>query len=461
MAESILRPAHRIAQSLRAREKLLRAGHIDRGVEQARAVLARFGMALPATPGRALASVLYQRALVRLRGLRFTERAVDDIPPPELARFDACWSLTSLGLIDTIRGADFGARQLRFALRLGEPGRLALSLAAEAVYAAQMSGPDRARRLMAEAARLADKVQRPYVLGIVAGNTGLVEYVFGNYRLAREQLERGYRHFRDCVGAAWEISAVRLFQLICLVYEGRLDELARRLPPLLTEADDRGDLFAATSLRLATEHVVLIAAGKADQARVNVDQALARWSQTGFQMQHRYHLVTQVELDLSQGRGREAHARIEGRWREIDGSMLMQIRQQRIETYSARGRAAVAAAVLGHEPRRLLAQATSHARRIIDEGFAYAVGQGRLITAAVACARGQRADAVTELGQALARFEASGMALHAAVAHRRLGQLLGGDEGKGLIARADAWMAGAGVVDADALVRMLAPGFTP
>jgi hypothetical protein len=78
----------------------------------------------------------------------------------------------------------------------------------------------------------------------------------------------------------------------------------------------------------------------------------------------------------------------------------------------------------------------------------------------VAHARGDRTLAVSELGQALARFEASGMALHAAVANRRLGELLGGDEGPARTARADLWMATAGVADPAALVRMLAPGFT-
>src|SRR3954468_24561023 len=103
----------------RAAERLLRAGHIDRGIEQVRTVLARVGMALPATPGRALASVLVRRALVRLRGLRLTERRACDVAADELTRVDICWSLASLGLIDTIRGADFGARQLLLALQVG------------------------------------------------------------------------------------------------------------------------------------------------------------------------------------------------------------------------------------------------------------------------------------------------------------------------------------------------------
>src|SRR5256885_7247489 len=54
---------------------------------------------------------------------RFTERRANDVANADLARVDICWSLASLGLIDTIRGADFGARQLLLALRVGEPDR--------------------------------------------------------------------------------------------------------------------------------------------------------------------------------------------------------------------------------------------------------------------------------------------------------------------------------------------------
>jgi len=448
----------RVDLERRAAEQLLRAGHIDRGIEQVRSVLSRVGMGLPVTPGRALASVLYQRAVVRIHGLRFTERRAIDVPAAELARIDICWSLASLGLVDTIRGADFGARQLLLALRVGEPNRLARALAIEAVYAAQMSGPGRARKLLAEAGRLAAKDRQPHVLGIVATTEGLVEYVFGNYQLAREHLERGQHYFLDCVGVAWEISVTRLFALICLYYEGRLDELSRRIPPILLEAEDRGDLFAATSIRVATQHVGLIAIGRADLARQNVDDAMTRWSQTGFQMQHRYALVTRAEIDLSQGKGADAYARIEDRWPAIESSMLLQIRQQRIDTFSARGRAAVAAAAAGDGKRRM-AEAARHAKRIIGEGFAWAVGQGRLITAAVAFAAGKGERAVADLREAIVQFESAGMALHAAVARRRLGAILGGDDGSALIDAADAWMTGAGVVNVDGMMRMLAPGF--
>src|SRR5262249_20245776 len=158
------------------------------------------------------------------------------------------------------------------------------------------------------------------------------------------------------------------------------------------------------------------------EARSNAVDAMARWSQTGFQMQHRYALLAHVEIDLAEGRDAEAHGRLEARWRDIESSLLLQIRQQRIDSFSARGRAAVAAAGAGgDQASRLLTAAARHARRIIREDMPWAVAQGRVIHAAVAFAQSKDDQAAAELRSAIAGFESAGMALHAAAARRRLG----------------------------------------
>jgi len=82
-----------------------------------------------------------------------------------------------------------------------------------------------------------------------------------------------------------------------------------------------------------------------------------------------------------------------------------------------------------------------------------------VILAGVAFATGDHGAAAAELRSAIGRFESTGMALHAAVARRRLGAVVGGDEGRALTAEAEAWMTRAGITNADGLVRMLAPGF--
>ena len=50
------------------------------------------------------------------------------------------------------------------------------------------------------------------------------------------------------------------------------------------------------------------------------------------------------------------------------------------------------------------------------------------------------------------------MALHAAVARRRRGEILGGEPGAALIEAANSWMKARDIVQPDGIVDMLAPG---
>ena len=51
------------------------------------------------------------------------------------------------------------------------------------------------------------------------------------------------------------------------------------------------------------------------------------------------------------------------------------------------------------------------------------------------------------------------MGVYAAAARRHLGNLVGGDEGRDLIARADAWMIGQGITNPARMAAGITPGF--
>jgi hypothetical protein len=51
------------------------------------------------------------------------------------------------------------------------------------------------------------------------------------------------------------------------------------------------------------------------------------------------------------------------------------------------------------------------------------------------------------------------MMLHAAVARRRLGRVLGGDAGLALVASGDSYMSEQEIVDRDRMTEVFAPGF--
>ena len=83
----------------------------------------------------------------------------------------------------------------------------------------------------------------------------------------------------------------------------------------------------------------------------------------------------------------------------------------------------------------------------------------RIIRAAIAVLRGDTPTAIQLLEDSVERFDQVDMSLHAAVARRRLGELLGGDAGRALVAQADSWMASQGIVNSSRMTALFAPGF--
>jgi eukaryotic-like serine/threonine-protein kinase len=61
--------------------------------------------------------------------------------------------------------------------------------------------------------------------------------------------------------------------------------------------------------------------------------------------------------------------------------------------------------------------------------------------------------------EALKGLEEADTNLYAAAARRRLGELLGGDEGRELITKADEWMSRQQIRNPPAFTRLMAPGF--
>ncbi len=451
--------------------QLLRSGHVDEGLATLRTVLAAVGLRMPG-PWRAALSWtwLQLRLRLRLRGLGFRRRAAEEVPRAELLALDVCQTAAiGLSLVDLVPGACFQTRSLLSGLRAGEPARLALALALEGAHKsiAGSRGRGLSGALLDEAERLAGEVGDPYLAAMAVLARCLAAAFEGDWPKARElgdKAEAALRGASTGTGVRWELGTAHRFTLWPLLFMGELAEIRRRLPGLIKEAGDRDDLYGETSLGLVVGTFVHLADDDPARAREELGRLMRRWAHEGFYVQHMNRLYDEAQIDLYEGKGLAAWNRLAEKWSLVEQSHLLRVQQVRIFLGHLRARSALvaaaqAAAAQVADPGPFLRAAERYARALLRERADWAEALARLVCAGLAAARGDGAGAAELLRDAAARCDATAMRLYAECARRRLGELRGGDEGARLMAEADSWMAGQGVVSPERMAALLVPGF--
>ncbi|AUX27713.1 ATPase AAA [Sorangium cellulosum] len=446
----------------RAAQAYLAGTHLEEGTRVARPLLRELGIGYPGSPGRALASILYHLARLQLRGVDFTPRAADAIPPEQLLPIDLCWAFGSaLGPVQVLVGFDFYLRSLLLALPLGEPRRIGRALAfLGASLAATGGGPFAARgeAYLRRAEALARELDDPYLLGITSVFRGLAEISgLGRWNLVLESAERGVRILNEqCTGVSAELDAGISLTLKALEQLGEIRDLGLRAATHVREASERGGAYAQVS---SSYYVALLrlSEGDVDASRAHLRHSIGPWLRHGFTVQQYYAVRFEALCDLYEGRPERAAAQLERAWPEIERARLLQVSLCRIELFSLR---AIIALSREREPfwrraRRLRAcrrdaDALAAERRV--DGPPYAA----LVRAAIAAAGGERDHAAALLDESIAGFAAAGMHLCATCARRRKGELLGD---RAQIGEADAWMAARGIRDPERWSRLYAPPF--
>jgi serine/threonine protein kinase/tetratricopeptide (TPR) repeat protein len=446
----------------RAAEQLLMGGHIKEGLEIMRSVLAAVGFTLPSGPRSALLSYILKRIQIRLRGLNFTERDASEISQADLFRIDLCWAVSAgLGAVDLIRGADFQCRHLLLALRAGEPFRVARALALEAAQTASRGGPTRKRALQIaqRTEELAHRVGHPHAIGLSIWASGVAAYLVGHWKKAAELCEQAAEVLRDqCTGVTWELTIANRFMLNSLVNLGRIAEVSRRVPVLLAAALEQGNIFAAVDLRTRL-NLIWLAADDPDGGRAEVIEALKAWPHEGFHLQHYTSMHALAQIELYTGDVEVAWKHIQGQWKALEQSMLLRIQVLRIEAMHLQARAALATAASSKNKKHRLKVSENMARRIAKEKIAWALPFASLVRAGIAHQQGESSKAVNLLSEAIEHFDLADIDLYAAAARRRLGETLGNERGRQLIAEADTWMRKQEIKNPAAMTGMLAPGF--
>ncbi len=449
----------------RAAEQLLISGRIDKGLATIRHVLESIGMKLAETPRQALLSLLRSIAFLKIRGLKFKERDSTQIAAEKLIQIDTCWSVSvGLAIVDTIRGMDYSKRNLLLSLKAGEPYRVARALCIETIASATSGnkGLDRTENLIRLSMRLAQKVNHPHALGLAHMTSGMAAYLEGHWQKAVERLDYGEEILRErCTGVTWELDTTMQFQLRALLLLGEYGEICRRLPSLLKDVQERGDLYAETNLRSRVTWVAWLVNDEPKLAEEEVEQSISRWSQQGFHLQHYWHMTGMVEIAMYSAGGLEAWRRLQELWGGLQESMLLRIQFTRTEASCLRARCALAAAVEAgldtEQYKQLIKVVQGDLKKIESEKLFWSDPLALLLRAGIRATEGLKEEAEGLLEQAIEGLEKHDMRLYAAAARRRLGQLRG-SRGKDLMRQADEWIASQSIKRTDLMANVLAPG---
>jgi hypothetical protein len=281
----------------------------------------------------------------------------------------------------------------------------------------------------------------------------------GAWKTATVHCRHALRVLRErCSGVTWEVNLTETFHLGSLLYQGEIGEVARRVPALLSDAKDRGNLAFEIELRTRM-NTVWLAADQPDEGERQANEAMDSWPRKAFQRQHYNHTLARLQTELYRGCAEAAWQLVASQWKGLERALLLRIPYLRIEACYLRARAALLMAASTRDRPKFLSLARADAHRISRIGIGWSTPVAALLTGTAAHLEGNEEDARKHLAAAAGGFEHEDMHFHAAIARRRLGQLESGDRGRALVQDADAWLTGQDIVSPARIARLIAPGF--
>jgi hypothetical protein len=459
VAETEQGPA-RVELERAAAEQLLASGRIDEGGQVLHRVLAAIGMKAPDSTFAAVFWLLIYRLRLALTDLRFQARAATDLRPEVRARIDAMYAVAmGFAVVDVILGACMQARLLLLSIRAGHSEQVMRAAALEGAQLATRGGHPARREqvLFALARRIADGVGTPEADALVEGARGIALFLRGRWAEARDVLDASNAKVSGS-RSPWSANAT-LFAVRSLYFSGRIRELAQRQTRIAADARDRGDLYTLVNFAATTTLTIHLAADDPEGARRQAQEAMAQWSQARFLVQHFQAMAFEPDIDLYIGDGSAAYDRLMRDLPALKSSLLLHVQFVRGTFLYTRGRCAVAA-IAGRPARRqaLVAEARRAARALDRERMPWTTGLAALVRASAENAAGDSASAIAALREAVTATDAVGMAMHAAAARCRLGDKLGGSEGRALTRAALDAIAAEGIRDAQRWMAIYLPG---
>jgi hypothetical protein len=283
-----------------AGEHFLLAGHIKRGIDLLREALAAVGVTLPGDAATAVAATINVGAALASRGLAFTARAHDAVPPRDLRRLDLELAVGHALALSDVRASWITSQALLDALEVGEPRRVQRAMA---YFAFSNCAREPDHPLVAEcigrARQLADELDDDYGRAWVSLTTGFWRAQRAEFPAAITDLDDAQRRF--LVHGAAHAREAAMANIALLVLRGNygidIPAAQRDGARCLEDALERDDLFAANWARAQFAWHAL-AADDVAAARDNLGLALRSWPGANEELFATTALVSEIAIEL-------------------------------------------------------------------------------------------------------------------------------------------------------------------
>ncbi len=448
-----------------AAEQWITTGHIERGSRELGNILKVAGARPYKNALTAFIGILYNRVRLKLGGVQFEDRPAGQAREKDrlaLAAYKA--ALQGFSLSDPLRSAAYSLRYLRQALQLGLVDDIAVGLAQEGIQLAVTGVRNRAasKKYIDRAFALRGYVEDPVTEGYLLFARGSTSWWFGEMAKAKVDCEKAEKIFLEkCDRVGWEYTMLKSVFGLINYWLGNWREMTGQWDIWTKQAEEQQNLFMLTVQRLwPMGPVRWLAADRPDRAWKLISAGLADAPQTDEHIIPLHAVESTSYANIYTGNYQDCFYPLERQARTFTRSLTGKLSSLfNIMVYYRLAYGALAHAMVAKDKRPVWDVAERQAKLLTKDNSPMALAYVSIIRAAIAHQKGDEEAATAGLRDAVRAFDKLQYKMYAAAARRQLGRILGGDEGRSLIERADVAMGEEEVVNPERIAAMLAPGF--
>jgi predicted ATPase len=441
-----------------AAQHLLQSAQVDRGLMAARKLLGELGLSLPESDRAARATIAWERARVKLRGIELKQRPIS---PERRLVLEALRGLSApVRSISLLPGSALVVQYLRRALDAGDPVHAARALAYEAFWRA-INDPAKSQDALFDRAHgLAESTCEPALMAEVDLMRGFACVAQYRAKSAPDHLWRAHELLSSqCPGERWLLTASRMYLGVAWSYSGAFGEIKRHMGAWVEDALAREDRYAVAALTgfgaASIRHVMDEDPGRALD---ELELAMAPWPSRPFATNHfgAFQCTTQV---LASARSGDALLRyLEARRPELDAVFFARTPSSRIIVLAAHAQGLLQAmsTLRGQETAALVARARAQAAELKRIPGVVSNAWSLGIETSLCMIEDERELALAHVERAAALTSATDHRITFGIRYMQ-GLVRGGSEGRALCMGVRAQLADEGFKNVDRALAMLTP----